>query len=595
MIARVYLKQKVKTDKPFDYFVPEGLKLKKYSLVEVPIQKRKTTGVIFDFLQTSKFASKKIIRPLTANQIFTPHQIKLAHLISEQFLSPLGETIFAFLPPLNKRNLMTLGANPIISKSTKREKILFLGGKNERLQFFCQKIDAQNHQNLLVLPQVSQINKAIQILKKINPALKIYPWHSKLEKNTKAQIWQKLLTGENITVVSSRHGLLLPFTHLQTIFIDDPTNFAYHEDQLPYYNAFTVSRLLHQITGANLLIGDVIPDLISYIAFKNKKIKIISLKQQIELNLGGSWNKADSNLKFLNEINQALKNQKRILVIGPWKNQSRIFCLDCKNYQKCRFCQSEYFDSYTNRCVSCGKSSLETCSVCQSPKLKKIGFTYSQIIEELKKIFPKFSSLITTDPNSIENYNSSKSNLTSKTGKIVVASGEVATSLEPKFDLAILPYFEEMMNFPYADFHERLYRLVLSLKSNRIKKIFLFGENLQDSQFVKFLKNQDWENFLNQKLSERKKLHLPPFSRVVLVVAKDQNFKKSSVALENFLRRINLLESAILLDPKPNAIAAKAMIIISHQSWHNFRKIALAALKKLTAVHLEIDPIDFGA
>jgi len=581
MIARVYLKQKVKTNQPFDYLVPKGLKLNQYSLVEVPIQSRKTVGVIFDFLSASKLANKEIIRPLTAGQIFTTQQIKLAGLISEQFLSPLGETIFAFLPPLNKKDLIHLGAKPAKTAFRQSEKILFLGERNERLQFFCQKI-APERQNLLVLPQINQINETIQTLKKINPGLKVYPWHSQLEKKTKAQIWQKLLNGENIIVVSSRHGLLLPFTHLQTIFIDDPTNFAYHEDQLPYYNAFTVARALSQITGASLLVGDVIPDLLSYIAFKNRKIQIIRGKLQIELGFEDSWSKVSSNLQFLNEIEQALKNQKRILVIGPWKNQSRIFCLDCQHYQKCKFCQGDYFNSHTNQCVACGHSSNETCGNCQSPRLKKIGFTYEQIISELKSAFPKFESLITTDPNSAKK-------------RIVVASGEAATLLKPIFDLAIFPHLGEMINFPYVDFRERLFRLVLSLKSNRVKKIFLFGENLQDVQFVKFLKNQNFEGFLNQELRERKKLCLPPFSRVVMAVAKEQNFEKSSSALEKFLRRMNLFESATLLEPKQGNPAAKAIIIISPNSWRHFKKIALATLQKSSAIHLEVDPVDLSA
>jgi primosomal protein N' (replication factor Y) (superfamily II helicase) len=90
----------------FDYLLPSDITLsgiKKGMRVKVPFGKRQMIGVIIDFAQDTLIADRKlksIVEVLDSEPLFDPVILELSQFSSQYYQHPIGEVIFASLPPL---------------------------------------------------------------------------------------------------------------------------------------------------------------------------------------------------------------------------------------------------------------------------------------------------------------------------------------------------------------------------------------------------------------------------------------------------------------------------------------------------------------
>ncbi len=566
MIAKIYVHRKVQGGLAFDYKFT-GASLPVYSLVEVPFSAGKVIGLVDSVISKSNFASKSILRVLSKSSVFTSDQVNLAKIMSDYYLSSFAEIVFAFLPNLNLRDLKSLGANYKVQKNKKGEIHQIIASKSERVEYFSQVLfrdKSQNGQTVIVLPTIKQIDETALLLKKYLPMQKIVIWHSQLNREEKAIIWQQILLGENLIVVGTRHSLFLPYTYLKNIFIDDPLNFAYQDDQAPYYNAYTVARMLTKISRANFFIGGETPDIFSFIGILRKSIILTELKSNLKIKILPAFNnKIIENQRVLRD---QIKNQKKILVVGSWKDVFRLVCNDCKNAVSCTNCKGEMFTKQNRICAQCAtvNSSL-SCKICRGTNIRRLGFDRFEFQKNMEGMFPQF-----------------KNNFSYLTW------GELEKS-DQSFDIALIPYFSLMLNSPYLRNRQKLFRQIRGLKSSGVGNVYIYGENLYDNKFVKQLQDNDWEGFLSGELKERKKLNLPPFTRSFLVWSKDRDIKRGADNLNRWCEKISNAEEITFL-PVPGDTGILALV--ERRKFKNFAKTVLAISQG--NIYLGADPLEFS-
>jgi len=567
MIARVFVKKKTKSNETFDYLINTGDKVEKLSLVEVPFRNIKAIGLVESIAKSSSFAKKRIIRILTKSSIFTQDQVKLAKMISEEGLSTFAESIFSFLPPLNLKDLSSLGFKARLKKNLKNTKQLFIAPFSQRVELYCQKISRMDSgQNLIVCPTIFQINRVLQTVKKISPNTKVFLWHSSLPKNDRAKVWQKLLEGEPMLVIGTRQSLLLPYVSLKNIFIDDPKNFAYQEDQAPYYNAFFVARNLSNILKSNLVIGEETPDIISYIGILKRELAYSEQKTNLKISVLPSWQRIIQKGSLDQIINRDLSKKIKVAVIGPWKNFHRTLCLDCQKNLLCPACESAFFDENGTCAVCLKKAENNFCQNCGSVKLKKNGFSKEEILEQLKKNISNPSIIF-----------------------CVLTPAEIESKSD-SFNLAILPYFQQMLNLPYLRVRQKLFNLIRGLKSRNVDEVFLCGDNISDLDFVRQLKLNDWDGFLKNELSERKKLGLPPFTTAFLIYVKKNKSQNAEKILNDFSQKIQNFAKISNL-PEDND-SFSALVIATKQNLPKLKKSFLKNQNKL--IYIKPNPIEYS-
>jgi primosomal protein N' len=547
MIAKVLVKKKTLSDGIFDYLIDPELSLNLLSLVEVPFGRSKTIGIVVGIVNSSPKATKSVIRKLTNNPILTKDQMTIAKLIAEEFVSSLSSTIFSFLPDLNIKDLKKVAPSTQPKKRLKSRYLFVAGSFWERLNYYI-SLDSHDSQSLIVIPEIAQIQKAQRIYNKISDK-KTFVWHSKVTSNEKLKILNLLLTGENITIFSTRHGLFLPFTKLENIFIDQPTNYAQFEDQEPYYNAYKSSRIVAKIYRSNLAIGDSMPDLVSFAAIKNKKLELVELSNKLNIQISGPLFHASSDLKLV----EKLRCGKMAFATGFFKESYGLTCKDCSSQVACHTCKNTQFNANNNLCTICKNPAPIYCSSCRSISLLQTGTTINKLGADLKKYLPEFSFTIKD-------------------------IGEI-NRLEPDYRIAIIPYFDFYSNFPFITFREKLFRNTLELADIGVDQIWILGEDLQNQDFSNLIKQKNWSSYLDEELKSRKQNNFPPFKTAIKIEAKDK-------------KTIELVIECLSTN---KYIRSGDNLIYAFLDFNKTKEITKELKKKFSStIKLKIDPVEFA-
>lgn len=559
MIASVAVKHKVNSDIVFDYSIQENQKPQLYSLVQVEFSGKKTLGIILKFKQHSYKKCKSIKKIISKGPLVTKEQIQLAKDISDYFISPFGPTLLSFIPNLPQKEFEKIepGYEPVYKGTKRLESDLILAHCEQRIHYFIQKTKSKK-QNLIVLPSIRQIETAIKKIKKINPALQLFSWHSKISHSQKRIIWQKCLKGENVTIVSSRDGLFLPFRALDSIFIDTPNSFSYFEDQLPRYNALFVARLLQKQFNSSLIIGESFPSITTYIAYMKKILKLKKLPRKNNFEIYDSFYDELKNPTIINKLTSSLEKAKKIAVVWPFKEQRKLICRDCNTEISCHSCGNEYYQADFT-CTKCKQKAHITCPKCHSLNLKLVGYSKHNILESFNKI----------DKNKFSFYNLEEIN-----------------DSEPIIDQTLIPFFDSMADFPFISYKEKIASALWLASEKTSGKIHIFTE--KHKKTVMQITNLDWDSFIRKQLIERKKEGLPPYSKAIKVVIK-YSPQKSQVLIKKIYDCLEANDQ-ILIETSQNKNVY--LLLVEHQKYKKNQKKLKSELG--AKIYFIVDPVDFS-
>lgn len=532
MIAKCLLRQKTQKTLTFDYLIPDAITVEPFFLVEVPFRNKKVEAIVLEIQDSSPFAKKEILRALSLGPIITKSQLNIAKRISDEFLSDLPSAIFSFLPKLNKKDLKKIGSSSDPNSGQKVKKPIILTGDYEfRQDYYIQSI-SKARQNLFIFPEIGDLEKAKFKFLKLDPSLKIELWHSQISPAKKASIWNRLLNKENLIIISSRHGLFLPFINLDLVIIDDPSNFAYFEDQSPRYNAAAAARIVSTEYRSQLIIGDSLPSLESYAWIKSQKAVEVKRQNPIEVKETYELEKIFSDEEFAKDFDAS----KKILIAGFFSRTKRLVCSDC--------------GADNPLCLE--------CVACKSSNLRSSFFDQSKMELTTRKIFASTSPKTT-----IEN-------------KVTVSAFKEIPSLEKTFDIAIIPYFDSFASFPFLNFRFKLIKHILDLRQSGVRKIYIC---LSKSPFelADYLVKNEFDQLIIEELKNRKHDQLPPFTR--------------AVELTGSLEDLEKIKTIIDPDSWINQDDSHFVTFISHQSVINLQ---LFIKKTNDLIQLRFDPPEFA-
>ena len=571
-IYKIAPKSKTQKQDTYDYLSDDPLE--SGTIVQIELGRSKIAGIVIAEAERKTFATKKILKILSKGPAFTAAQIELARKIKEEYLSAFGETLFAFLPTMNVSDIKLLGAPRSRTKRISRKSELFLSSFPSRLSYYTQLASKDQKQVLIVLPEIDQIDQAYKNLKKLLPHKKIFTYYSSLKSDQKRKIWNEALGGNDLIVISTRHGLLLPFTNLSLTCLDDPLNFAYQEDQAPYYQAFLVARKLRETVGCNMVIGESIPDMVSFVAYKKNNLEVRKVESHLKIKLSPPFSKFGQNIALLNEIERTLSRGKRVCFIGPWRNQIKLACSACETNIRCAKCNSEFFDEEIYSCTICAGHVLN-CPNCKGIKLRAVGFSYKLIEDEIAKTFPRYKNAITQAPDHFKDH------------QIIIASPNDIMESKVHLSLAVFPYFDKMIDFAALGYRHKIFRLVFDLAKLQTEEVFLCGENLSENRFSVQVARYDWRNFLDDELQNRSKLKLPPFSKAIIAVCKAKTIDLVRKQFDRITMETGIEILPLREQKQAEYVRQKGLFFVPNTRWPKIKTILVKT--KLKNCHFEID------
>jgi primosomal protein N' (replication factor Y) len=402
-------------------------------------------------------------------------------------------------------------------------------------------------QILYLLPEISLTTQMEQRLREqYGEALLVY--HSKQNNNNRVEIWKKIYHGHQL-VVGARSALLLPFSKLQLIIVDEEHDPSYkQQDPNPRYHGRDAALFLAMQLKSGIVLGSATPSIESMQHASSDKYTYVELLERygdsqlptIELIDMPVARKAQRTVSFfsqqlLDAIEQALNRKERIILFQNRRGYAPILeCDICKWKSECIHCDvSLTYHKFSDRmkCHYCGFENTipEQCPDCGSRELKQKGFGTEKIEDELMVFFPD-AKIARMDADTMKSKAKLEQLLENfKTGKVEILVGTQMLTKGFDFDnVGLVGVLSADQSLYYPDFRagERTFQLItqVSGRSGRREKqgLVLIQSDRIEHPVIQEIISNDFNKHFKRELNERAEFGYPPFKRLIQITIKHQ-------------------------------------------------------------------------
>lgn len=606
-------------DSILSYSNTENIKLSRGQLVEVPLGRRITQGVV---LNTNSDGSsipeefrdkvKDITGILDENFLLTEDELSLYSWMSKYYHYSLGQLIFDCLPKMLKRPRdidFIVGAgeqlphqlNPTQSEIVNKIKsvdgfsqhlVHGVTGSGKTLVYLSlikESIDS-GKSALFLLPEINLTPQFIETFSKFLNC-KILSYHSAITNSEKYQIWKTLYeSDEPVLLMGVRSSVFLPLRNLGTIIVDEEHDHSFKQDSRCPYNARDVAIKKAQIANCRVVLGSATPTVETYYRFKNSgnyyamkervgdahfpKIETIDVRRKDkEENL--FWPLSETSVNALRESLE--RGEQALVFINKLGFANFIQCRACGHYFSNEECgcglNLRYFKN--KNLLSCAHCEFkmplpESCPKCGNINLLQKGFGTERIHEILTAYFKDYN-VERFDRDEIKNFKQLNDKLDRfHSGDIDILVGTQMLSKGHNFEkvnMVLILGVDSQLGF--ADFraNEKAFQLITQV-AGRSGRYSDYGKVLiqtinPDHELFEFLASNSFDAFYKSELAMRECGEVPPFNKMAMVYFTSKNRNKLVSSISNEVNKLqNLIQNNFdkvdLLGPVPSFIEKKA-------------------------------------
>ncbi|MGL4982875.1 MAG: replication restart helicase PriA, partial [Treponemataceae bacterium] len=420
----------------FTYKVPSSFEKKSFDVavgkrVEVFFRNKKSIGFITAVLSSlpesftyDRSKIKEIIRVLDEYPLLDAELLRLGKWMSDFYLTPLGEILFAITPSGKKESqtftipsAQEINENDQYELSDEQEFAIngllqtqgfhylygFTGsGKTEVFLKAAQQILNQGQGVIYLVPEIGLTHQVIEaIVKRFGKTLAVL--HSGLTPSQKLKEWNRIVQREARIVIGARSAIFAPLPDLGLIIIDEEHDNSYKAGNSPRYHARQVAMKRSKDLGIPLVMGSATPSVEAWKLMNDKQI----IKHVLTKRLSGgtmptievidlSKVACDGSISpQLQEEIIAAKNEGKqsVLFLNRRGFTHYFMCKTCGCDLKCQNCSvplTYHKNENRLRCHYCGWSIKppHLCPECKSVDIGYFGFGTEFIETELKMKFP---------------------------------------------------------------------------------------------------------------------------------------------------------------------------------------------------------------
>ncbi len=425
-------------------------------------------------------------------------------------------------------------------------------GKTEIYIKLIKELIKTNKQVLYLLPEIALTTQMINRLQSYFGE-KIAVFHSKYSASARSETYIKLLKQEVQIILGVRSAVLLPFSNLGLIIVDEEHESSFkQQDPDPRYSARDTAIVLSKLHKAEIILGSATPSIESYNNALNSKYLLTTLKQRygnvempeiILADMKDAYKRKINNGHFhpilINEIQKSLSINQQIILFQNRRGYTTITeCKDCGWVPHCKACNvSLTYHKFKNKllCHYCGEvyDIVNNCEICKSNKLSHKGLGTEKLEDEVAKIFPysriarldydtastknKFSKIITD----FENHNFD----------ILVGTQMITKGLDfENLGLVGVLNADNLLNYPDFRAYEKAYQLLTQVsgragRRNKRGKVIIQTYDIQNP-IIQYVKNEDYLALFKSQIEERKLFKYPPFANFIIIKIKHKDKAK---------------------------------------------------------------------
>ena len=536
-------------------------------IVEIPLGRGKTVGVVSKKVAQPDFATKKILKVFYSKPL-PAHLLTTARFVAEYYQVPLASTLGLILPNgIEKKRRAGKKTEQMFGKSEKTEqaenlpkielnvaqkkalkglqkavgatKLLYgvtgSGKTNIYLEMAKNALLAQKS-TILLVPEIALTGQLVRVFGEVFGD-KVVLIHSRQTEAERHLIFNSLLeSDEPKIVIGPRSALFAPLGNLGLIVIDEEHESTYHQENAPKYSAIRVASFMAGKLGVDLILGSATPTVEDFYLAEKKgalvklteKAKASAVKPEIKVIDFTKRENFSKNRYFASSLLTAIKNNLeqgwQTLIFHNRRGSSPLtICENCGEEIVCPNCYlplTLHADTYELVCHTCGyKEKVPMkCPKCGAPGIVHKGFGTKLLESELKTLFPNARiQRFDADNKKGEGLDAVYDEVKAGEVDILVGTQTLAKGLDlPRLATVGVVQADAGLNLPDFMAEERTFQLLTQV-IGRVGRGHLDTAQVlvqtfrPDDPVIKFAVAEDYLGFYEYLIKKRQKAGFPPF------------------------------------------------------------------------------------
>jgi len=414
-------------------------------------------------------------------------------------------------------------------------------GKTEVYLTAIEQVVARGREAIVLVPEISLTPQTIRRFRRRFTRIAVL--HSHLSDAERHRYWQSIASGEVQVAVGVRSAIFAPARRLGLIVVDEEHESTFKQETTPRYHARDVAVKRAQMERIPVLLGSATPSLETWRNADRGRYTRLSMPARV----GGRPMPAVEIIDLRHEkalagglsesLRQAMSHAldsggQVILLLNRRGFHTFVLCPRCGHVVKCHACDvaaTYHKGRHILICHTCDaeRACPPTCPHCGAPSLHYGGIGTERLEREIHSSFPhvvarRMDSDTMRSPGSHEKVLSA---FRAGDVQILLGTQMIAKGLDfPNVTLVGVVNADTALHLPDFRAAERTFQLVAQVagrtgrgdKPGRV----LVQTYSPDHHAIRSAAGHDYHGFVQGELPEREKYGVPPYGRIVRVIAR---------------------------------------------------------------------------
>ncbi len=422
---------------------------------------------------------------------------------------------------------------------------------------------------LFLVPEIALTTQLVLRFKEFFSS-ELIVYHSSISSNIRYEIWNELNSNKSPKIILGvRSSIFLPHKNLSLIIVDEEHENSYKQfEPNPRYNARDCAIYLAKFLNINCLLGSATPSLETYYNSINNKFSLVKLNErygnfsppEIKLIEPSKSDKSLFSSELLKHIENTLSSDNQVILFRNRRGYSTYLkCSACNHVNICPNCDvslTYHLNDNLEKCHYCGFSRQMSinCNSCSLTTMKKCGVGTQTLESEFSKLFPtvKLARFDYDTTRSKKNLKKIINDFQDKKFQVLIGTQMIAKGLNFRnVDLVGVIESDFLLNYPDYRSHEKYFQLIKQVsgragRSSSRGKVVI-QTNYKNHYIHQRIIDNNYQDFYNFQLNQRKEFNYPPFSKLIKISIKSKKIEILNISSEWFYSAIkNMIDFQIL-------------------------------------------------
>ncbi len=447
-------------------------------------------------------------------------------------------------------------------------------GKTEVYLGAIEEVVAQGREAIVLVPEISLTPQTIRRFRRRFDRVAVL--HSHLSEGERHRHWRSIAAGEVQVVVGARSAVFAPARKLGLIVIDEEHEGSFKQETVPRYHARDVAVKRAKLEGIPVILGSATPALETWRNAQTGRYTRIALDERVgarpmpDVTLIDMRYEKPAGVVLSTPLKSAMTEAldgggQVILLLNRRGFNTYAVCVNpgCRSVLKCRHCDVSLTYHQGRRKLVCHFCDTEMERIPTCPTCRKLlyygGIGTERLEREVRAAFPD-RSIRRMDSDTMRGHGSHEKVLAAfKAGEVEILLGTqmIAKGLDfPNVTLVGVVDADTALHLPDFRATERTFQIVTQVagrtgRGDRPGKV-LVQTFCPDVPAIAHARRHDYQSFVQGELVDRQKLGLPPYGRLVRLIARGEDASAVKAYLE-------MLHQA-LLEARPSVVAITAVV-----------------------------------